>query len=186
MGKALTDLYVLKKEEELEKGYSDIAVDRYFSTCPQFASVTKAISARQGETFMVTAHYAAKQGVENVANFLGGCGCGRLYSCLEPNGDFKPCVFFPTNKDTVLGNILTDDFEEMWDNSPLLWQLRAREKLADCLVNGKRIGCAECPDKYICGGCRARSYSYFDGNVTMPDIGCIHNQPLWKSIIKDQ
>jgi radical SAM protein with 4Fe4S-binding SPASM domain len=186
MGKALTDLYVLKKEEELEKGYSNIAVDRYFSTCPQFASVTKEMSARQGDTFMVTAHYAAKQGVENVANFLGGCGCGRLYSCLEPNGDFKPCVFFPTNKDTVLGNILTDDFEEMWDNSPLLSQLRARDKLADCLVDGKRVGCAECPDKYICGGCRARSYSYFDGNVNMPDIGCIHNKRLWKSIIKNQ
>jgi radical SAM protein with 4Fe4S-binding SPASM domain len=183
LGKEIVELYVQRKEEEIKYGYSDLKVDRFFSTCPQYASVTKALSRQIGEKFMVTAHYGAKKGVEDVANFLGGCGCGRLYSCLEPNGDFKPCVFFPTNKDTVIGNILRDDFEEMWDYNPLLWQLRKREKLEDCLVNGKRVGCGVCPDKYICGGCRARSYSYFEGNVKMPDVGCIHNKPVWEAIV---
>jgi radical SAM protein with 4Fe4S-binding SPASM domain len=122
---------------------------------------------------MVEAHYAAQKGVENAADFLGGCGAGRLYCCLEPNGDMKPCVFFPTNKNTVLGNILRDDFEEIWDKSPLLWQLRIRENLQDYVVNGKEMGCGTCPDQYICGGCRARAYSYFNGNVKKPDMDCI-------------
>jgi radical SAM protein with 4Fe4S-binding SPASM domain len=182
MGKEIVGLYMQKKEEELKCGKSDIKVDRFFSTCPQYASVTKEISQRQGGKFMVEAHYAAKQGVENVANFLGGCGAGRLYCCLEPNGDIKPCVFFQTSKETVLGNMLRDSFEEIWDTNPLLWKLRTREDLVDCIVEGNRVGCGECPDKYICGGCRARAYSYFGGNVKMPDVGCIHNERLWEKV----
>jgi len=182
IGKEIIGLYLQAKEEELKYGKSSVKVDRFFSTCPQYASVTKELSLKRGEKFMVEAHYAAKKGVENVANFLGGCGAGRLYCCLEPNGDIKPCVFFPTNRDTVLGNILKDDFEEIWDNHPLLWKLRVRENLEDYMVNGQRVGCGSCPDKYICGGCRARAYSYFNGNVKAPDIGCIHNKPLWEKI----
>jgi radical SAM protein with 4Fe4S-binding SPASM domain len=183
IGKEIIGLYLQAKEKELKHGKSNVKVDRFFSTCPQYASVTRELSKRFGEKFMVEAHYAAKKGVENVANFLGGCGAGRLYCCLEPNGDIKPCVFFPTNKDTVLGNILKDDFEEIWDKHPLLWKLRIRENLEDYIVDGKRVGCGSCPDKYICGGCRARAYSYFNGNVNTPDIGCIHNKPLWEKIV---
>jgi len=183
IGKEIIGLYLRAKEEELKHGNSNVKVDRFFSTCPQYASVTKELSQKHGEKFMVEAHYAAKKGVENVANFLGGCGAGRLYSCLEPNGDIKPCVFFPTNKDTVLGNILKDNFEEIWDNHPLLWKLRIRENLEDYMIDGQRVGCGSCRDKYICGGCRARAYSYFNGNVNSPDIGCIHNKPLWKRIV---
>jgi radical SAM protein with 4Fe4S-binding SPASM domain len=182
IGKEIIGLYLQAKEEELKYGKSNVMVDRFFSTCPQYASVTKELSQKHGEKFMVEAHYAAKKGVENVANFLGGCGAGRLYCCLEPNGNIKPCVFFPTGADTVLGNILKDNFEEIWDNHPLLWNLRVREKLEDYIVNGKKVGCGTCPDKYICGGCRARAYSYFNGNVNAPDIGCIHNKPLWEKI----
>ena len=121
IGKEIVNLY-LQAKEELKTGKSNIKVDRFFSTCPQYASVTKELSQKMGHKFMVEAHYAAKKGVENVANFLGGCGTGRLYCAIEPNGDIKPCVFFPTNKNTVLGNILRDNFEEVWDNNPLLWQ----------------------------------------------------------------
>lgn len=184
IGEEIMGLYLQAKEEELKHGKSNVSVDRFFSTCPQYASVTKELSQKQGEEFLVEAHYAAKKGVENVANFLGGCGAGRLYCAIEPNGDIKPCVFFPTNKRTVLGNILTEDFEEIWDNHPLLWTLRTREELEDYMVDGERVGCGTCPDKYICGGCRARAYSYFDGNVKAPDIGCIHNKPLWKKMVR--
>jgi radical SAM protein with 4Fe4S-binding SPASM domain len=183
IGKEIVGLYLQAKEEQLKSGKSNIKVDRFFSTSPQYASVTKELSKKRGEKFMVEAHYAAKQGIESVANFLGGCGAGRLYCCLEPNGDIKPCVFFPTNKNTVLGNMLKDNFEEIWDNNHLLWKLRAREQLQDYIVDGKRVGCGSCPDKYICGGCRARAYSYFNGDVNAPDIGCIHNKPLWEKIV---
>ncbi len=186
IGKEIIGLYLQAKEEELKYGKSNVKVDRFFSTCPQYASVTKELSRKHGEKFMVEAHYAAKKGVESVANFLGGCGAGRLYCCLEPNGDIKPCVFFPTGKDMVLGNVLKDSFEEIWDAHPLLWKLRIRESLKDYVVNGKRVGCGSCPDKYICGGCRARAYSYFNGDVNAPDIGCIHNKPIWEKMVENK
>ena len=180
IGRKIVSLYLKAKEEEQRTGKTNIKTDRFFSTCPQFASVVKRLAEEEGHDFTVSAHYAAKKGVENVANFLGGCGTGRLYVGLEPNGDIKPCVFFPTNKDTTLGNILEDDFEYIWDNNKLLWMLRAREKLESYEISGQTIGCGNCEDKYICGSCRARAYSYFNGNLNAPDIGCIDNEEIWK------
>jgi len=182
MGKKIVYLYLRAKEDTQKTGKTEIKVDRFFSTCPQFASVVKKLSEEKGYGFTVSAHYAAKKGVENLANFLGGCGAGRLYVGLEPNGDIKPCVFFPTNQHTVLGNILKDDFEPIWDKNEILWELRTREKLENYRINGKIIGCGNCKDKYICGGCRARSYGYFHGNLSKPDIGCIDNEEIWRKV----
>jgi len=183
IGRKIFDLYLKAKEEELKTGKSGVKVDKYFSTCPQYASVVKKIVKEHGERYAVSAHYAAMRGVENVANFLGGCGGGRLYMCLEPNGDMKPCVFFAANRDTVLGNILNDSFEEVWDTHPFLWKMRSREKLETYNVGGQAIGCGNCEDKYICGGCRARAFSYFNGDVNAPDIGCVDNERLWEKVM---
>jgi len=182
IGRKIVSLYLKAKEEEQRTGKTNIKTDRFFSTCPQFASVVKRLAEEEGYYFTVSAHYAAKKGVENVANFLGGCGTGRLYVGLEPNGDIKPCVFFPTNENTIIGNILEDDFEHIWDNNKLLWKLRTREKLESYEINGQTIGCGNCEDKYICGGCRARAYGYFNGDLNAPDIGCIDNEEIWKKL----
>jgi len=82
----------------------------------------------------------------------------------------------------ILGNILEDDFEYIWDNNEVLWKLRTREKLESYKINGQTIGCGNCEDKYICGGCRARACGYFNGNLNAPDIGCIDNEELWKKV----
>jgi radical SAM protein with 4Fe4S-binding SPASM domain len=186
LGKKTIELYLQAKEEELRTGTAATKTDRFFSTCPQYASVTQALARKHGERFTVEAHYAAQRGVETVANFLGGCGAGRLYCAIEPNGDIKPCVFFPSNNQTILGNVVTDDFDEVWSTHPTLWKLRTRESLEDFVVDGKSVGCSGCPDKYICGGCRARALSYFDGNTEAPDIGCVHNSLLWKRMVSSE
>lgn len=184
IGRRIVDLSVKAEEEEAETKRSNTRVDRFFSTCPQYASIVKRIAKERGREFAVSAHYAALKGVENVANFLGGCGAGRLYICLEPNGDIKPCVFFPTNKNTVRGNILKDNLEELWDQDEMFWKLRTRENLRNYEMEGRLIGCGSCRDKYICGGCRARSYSYFNSDLDSPDIGCIDNKEIWKRIVR--
>jgi radical SAM protein with 4Fe4S-binding SPASM domain len=184
MGKKIVELYLRAKEETERTGKTEISTDKFFSTCPQLASVVKSLSEEEGQNFTVTAHYAAQRGVEAVANFLGGCGAGRLYVGLEPNGDIKPCVFFPTNRDTIFGNIVKDNFEYIWNNNQFLWKLRTREGLKCYEVDGRKIGCGNCNNKYICGGCRARAYSYFSGNLDAPDVGCIKNEELWKSVAR--
>ena len=76
-----------------------------------------------------------------------------------PNRIYSPCLMRQRRRFVVvpvLGNVLRDDFEEVGDNNPLLWQIRSRELLEDCVVDGKAVGYGSCPDKYICGGCRAK------------------------------
>ncbi|UCE29087.1 MAG: radical SAM protein [Candidatus Bathyarchaeota archaeon] len=184
VGKRMVDAYFKSKEEKDKCGRSDIGVDRFFSTCPQYSSVVKNLSRMKGETITVGSHYAATKAVENVADFLGGCGAGRLYMAVEPNGDMKPCVFFPTSEDTMIGNILKDEFEDVWNHNGFLWRLRTRKKLESYEANDRVIGCGVCEDRYICGGCRARAYYYFRGNINASDVGCIHNEELWRKVTK--
>jgi radical SAM protein with 4Fe4S-binding SPASM domain len=105
---------------------------------------------------------------EKLAEFIGGCGAGRLYCGLEPNGDIVPCVFMPIK----IGNIRKDRLRDVWDRSEVLWKLRDRERM---------VGCGECEYRYVCGGCRARAYGYF-GDVRGPDPGCVYNLYYWKEL----
>ncbi|MFW9965225.1 MAG: radical SAM protein [Candidatus Sifarchaeia archaeon] len=108
-----------------------------------------------------------------LTEFIGGCGAGRFYVALEPNGDIYPCVFFPHIEAMKVGNIVTDDFDSIWIHSPLLQRLRNKDLLKDA--------CGSCEKRYVCGGCRARAISYF-GDELAPDPGCVHNKYHWDKL----
>jgi sulfatase maturation enzyme AslB (radical SAM superfamily) len=44
--------------------------------------------------------------------------------------------------------------------------------------------CAVCDFRAYCGGCRARSLSYFD-DVQAGDPGCIYNQHAWNEVMEN-
>ncbi|ADZ09301.1 Radical SAM domain protein [Methanobacterium lacus] len=145
------------------------------STAPQYASVAESLQNMKSSiipTHFYNPEYENPQ-IMQLAEFVGGCGAGRFYMSLEPNGDMYPCVFFPHDEFLRLGNILEDDFEEIWQNQPLLNDLRNKTLLEE--------NCGSCDNKNICGGCRARAYTYLD-NVQAPDPGCINNQVKWDGI----
>jgi len=102
---------------------------------------------------------------KKLSEFIGGCGAGRLYCGLEPNGDIQPCVFIPIK----IGNIRNDRLKYVWATSPVLERIREREKF---------VGCGKCKYRFVCGGCRARAYGYF-GDLQAPDPGCINNSKYW-------
>jgi len=142
-----------------------------FSTAPQYSRIAKEFASGPE----VATHFTNKQATEmlqgrtkTLTEFIGGCGAGRLYCGLEPNGDIQPCVFIPIK----IGNIREQPLKEVWGNSPVLKKIRDRNKIK---------GCGECEHRYICGGCRARAYGYF-GDVAGPDPGCINNLKYWKEI----
>ena len=143
------------------------------STAPQFSRITLQLGQElcSDETILGGHFYGFDSGkkAKDVAEFIGGCGAGRLYIALEPNGDIQPCVFLPLK----VGNILEDNFVDLWINSPVFNTLRNRD-----LLKGR---CGKCPYKYICGGCRARAYAYF-GDITAPDPGCIYNKDEWEKV----
>ncbi len=111
--------------------------------------------------------------MKGLTEFIGGCGAGRFYVALEPNGDIYPCVFFPHIESMRVGNIVEDDFQTLWTHSPLLHRLRDKDHL--------KGACGSCERRYVCGGCRARALSYY-GDELAPDPGCIRNRDYWDKL----
>ncbi len=135
------------------------------TTAPQLARVALQCQgpAGTGEVTMSMAHMqtvrVSKKAVP-LADFIGGCGAGRLYCSISPQGDVHPCVFFPVN----VGNLKTEKFQDIWLNNKLFQALRDRGNL--------KGACAKCSYKYICGGCRARANAYHD-DFLASDPGCV-------------
>ncbi len=134
------------------------------STTPQLARVAlQSHSSTQDDLLMPLAHMEAvkiSKRVKALADFIGGCGAGRLYCAISPEGYVQPCVFFPL----IVGNLNTERLEDIWFNSPVFQDLRDREKL-----KGR---CGKCEYKFVCGGCRARAFAYHD-DYLVSDPGCI-------------
>ncbi len=140
------------------------------TTAPQIAAV--ALEDQEGSGVPV-GHFYAGEEMEGrtrlLAEFIGGCGAGRLYCSIEPEGDVQPCVFMPI----PVGNVRETPFIEIWHTSDVLRKLRDRSELSGA--------CGDCGSKYICGGCRARAWAYF-GDLNAPDPGCVKNLDSWESL----
>ncbi|MEF8848060.1 MAG: radical SAM protein [Candidatus Thermoplasmatota archaeon] len=135
------------------------------STAPQFARI--ALEKEIGkDKKIVPTHFSnptLSGRLVNLADFIGGCGCGRFYCAIRTDGDIDPCVFFPLK----IGNIKEDNFRDLWKNNEILKELRDKDKLKGT--------CGTCKYRYYCGGCRARAYS-LNGDYLSPDPGCLINQ----------
>ena len=137
------------------------------STAPQFVRVALEAEIGKNEKIIPT-HFFNPQlssKLMNLAEFIGGCGCGRFYCAIRPNGNIEPCVFFPL----TVGNIKEDDFEDLWINNAVFKDIRSKDELEG--------NCGKCDYRYYCGGCRARAYGY-TGNYLAPDPGCIFNKEV--------
>lgn len=146
------------------------------STAPQYATVAQILSSGSEEC-MIPTHFGnpvyGNPAIKKLAEFIGGCGAGRVYLSIEPNGDIYPCVFFPHSEEVKVGNLIDSDFEDMWRNNELLKKLRNKD--------GLEGNCGQCGYRYTCGGCRARAYNYLR-NATGPDPGCINNLAVWEGL----
>ncbi len=156
------------------------------STAPQFARVAQEADVKltsylnrdlDSNVIIPTHFYNPKLSgqLRLLADFIGGCGAGRFYLCIEPNGDIYPCVFFPHDEAFKVGNLLRDNFEAIWRHSRLFWQIRNKDKLKE--------NCGSCRYRYTCGGCRARACNYFK-DVLAPDPGCVRNKEFWSKLHK--
>lgn len=157
------DLTAEEREEILELLWRKLneSTVKFLSTAPYYAR----IALQHGRCYLAIHFYNVELNnrLAILANFIGGCGAGRFYMGLKPNGDMEPCIFLPIK----LGNIKWfsngDDYLEFWRTNKLLERLRNKELIEIC---------GECPYRYVCGGCRARAYAYFR-NCLAPDPGCV-------------
>jgi len=138
------------------------------SSAPQYGRACMELG--DADSPVNTGHYGHGGGrmTRVLAKYVGGCGAGRCYMAVQPDGDATPCVFMPIR----LGNLRTDSFETVW-NHPVMEVLRDRDD---------RTGhCKVCDYKYYCGGCRARSWGYFK-DLRKSDPGCKFNQAEWEKL----
>jgi radical SAM protein with 4Fe4S-binding SPASM domain len=142
------------------------------STAPQLGRVCLAGAAIDGGRVSCS-HAGSGSGAKArvVAKYLGGCGAGRTYVCVEPNGDVTPCVYLPHR---VMGSVRNRPLVEIFRNSVFWDILNDRDtRLHHCEV---------CVFKQYCGGCRARADAYF-GQLHAGDPGCIFNNKHWDALV---
>ena len=175
-GKNLIDLDLTPEQREkmlnilyeayVEKGIVSL------TTCPQYARV--AMQKSRG-SITPTSHYTAAKGEKAhlLAEFIGGCGVGRAYCAIQPDGIITPCVYMPIK----VGDLKKQTFREIWTTSPILEDLRSREDLKE--------HCGVCEFRSACGGCRARAYAYF-GDYKAPDPGCINNKDAFLQLEEEK
>lgn len=171
--KGITDLDLTPemREEMLRVLWREMALGELsiMSTTPQLGRTCVTLSVGEGP--IATGHAGSGNGEKArvLAKYIGGCGAGRCYTAIQPNGLVTPCVFMPI----VIGDLRREKFIDIWCRSEVCWLLRDREN---------RSGhCQVCDYKYYCGGCRARSYGYFS-DFTAPDPGCIYNAAEWEQL----
>lgn len=105
-------------------------------------------------------HVSMEQ-IVRLAYYGRGCAAGRPrgYLVIRNDGEVNPCIFLQLD----LGNVKEKGIKEIWQESPILAQLRSRD-----LLKGE---CGECQYRDICAGCRARAYVK-GGDMLSADPGC--------------
>lgn len=144
------------------------------STAPQLGRVCLAGAAGEGGR-MSCSHAGSGSGAKArvVAKYLGGCGAGRTYICVEPNGNVTPCVYLPHR---VMGSIRQKKVIDIFRQS-IFWEILNDRDL-------RRHHCEVCAFRHYCGGCRARADAYF-GQLHAGDPGCIFNQKHWQRLVDE-
>ncbi len=145
--------------DQLDMGYHCVA-----STAPQLARYC----IQQGGDTIIFSHYADAKAKElgTIAHIVGGCGAGRSYCAIQPDGRLTPCVYMPY---LTIGNLKEKSFRELWEH-PIMKEIRDPKGLWG--------HCAKCEYQAVCGGCRARAYAYFN-DYKGPDPGCILNRKYY-------
>jgi radical SAM protein with 4Fe4S-binding SPASM domain len=144
------------------------------STAPQLGKVCLAHAPIDGRTAASHAGSGAGWKARVVAKYLGGCGAGRCYVAIEPNGDVTPCVYLPHR---LLGNVRTRALGDIARNNQF-WEIT-------CDRNRRLAHCEVCEFKTYCGGCLARADAYY-GVLNAGDPGCLFNEKHWERLMEQR
>ena len=131
---------ILEWHYEMEKDESDMLVR---PTCaPHYYRVVLQKAKEEGVKF-------ERRTLKFSTGGSKGCIAGQLICLINVDGDVLPCSYFPK----PAGNVFTQSFKDIWENSELFQELRDFKK-----YKGR---CGSCEYVNVCGGCRARSYSVY-------------------------
>ena len=110
-------------------------------TCaPQYYRVVLQRAKQEGERFK-------RRTLKFSTGGSKGCLAGQLICMIDVDGNVLPCSYFPL----PAGNIRTQSFREIWEESPLFLEMRD--------FAGYKDHCGRCEYLNVCGGCRARAWA---------------------------
>lgn len=143
---------ILKWHYEMEKNEDELLVR---PTCaPSYYRVVLQQKKAQGDEF-------ARRSLQFSTGGGKGCLAGQLICLINVDGDVLPCSYFPM----AAGNIRTQSFKNIWQNSGLFQDMRN--------FKAYKGRCGACEYVNICGGCRARSYA-MTGDYMAEEPFCSH------------
>jgi len=129
---------ILNWHYQMEKDEKDILVR---PTCaPHYYRIVLQKSKEEGSKF-------ERRTLKFSTGGSKGCIAGQVIALIDVDGNVLPCSYFPK----PAGNIRTQSFQDIWENSSLFKELRDFKK-----YKGK---CGSCEYVTVCGGCRARAYA---------------------------
>ena len=106
-------------------------------------------------------------------NLAGVCAAGRTILHVDNSGNVYPCSLFLGHKEFIAGNLLKQEFYDIWLNSEVLNKFRSER--IDALKN---TSCSKCKFFNICkGGCAYNSYAFY-GTITREDPLCPHIEKI--------
>ena len=110
--------------------------------------------------------HISAEALARIPYYRGGCAAGMPFGYLvvRANGELNPCMLLQVN----LGNVKERSIKRIWQESPVLAQLRSRE-----LLKGE---CGRCSYRDVCAGCRGRAYAE-TGDILASDPGCWITSP---------
>ena len=103
------------------------------------------------------AMYMEKLSGSSKKKLFAGCSAGVVSLSIQTDGTVYPCTRLPV----PIGNVYKDSLADIWENSPVLADLRFRN------LSGM---CGACSYRYACGGCRAEAY--YKGSYLGEDPMC--------------
>jgi AdoMet-dependent heme synthase len=129
---------ILNWHYDMEKDETDLLVR---PTCaPQYYRLVLQRQKTEGSKF-------ERRSLKFSTGGSKGCLAGQLICLIDVDGNVLPCSYFPK----PAGNIRTQSFKDIWENSGLFKELRN--------FRGYKGKCGVCEYLNVCGGCRARSYA---------------------------
>lgn len=99
-------------------------------------------------------HFLGVDYEREVRNWYFLCNAGIYVAGITYSGDICSCLDIERRPETIVGNILTDDFKTVWDTKFGFFR-RDRSKDSE--------KCRSCPDKKFCAGDAMHSWD-FDSN----------------------
>ncbi|MBN2305620.1 MAG: radical SAM protein [Anaerolineae bacterium] len=141
---------VLSADEQLEAMDIIARLDERYPGRIQSQSGPQAKNKAYAE--MEHARRTGEQATDWVMGYLTGCGCVFHRMSILHNGTLVPCHIM---YDAVLGNFQTDSIIDIWQNHPIMNQLRDRR----AIPMHEAPGCQACEWNQQCnGGCPGLAY----------------------------